>query len=241
MEITLSDHRKLTCQFRRSARARRLRMQIDNEGRLTVVAPWLATEKGIQVFIRQHTPWIEKQKSKIEKQKELRAKRTYHTGDVFYYFGEKVTLNVLPSDRRRPALKVRDDKLIITLYRKISKPDGITAIKKTIEDFYRKKAEEVLHDRLQFFNEHYDFSYHKVTLRNQKTRWGSCSRAGNLNFNWRLIMAPIEVIDYVVVHELCHLKQMNHSARFWNLVAEMIPDYKAAGKWLKEKEYLLRV
>ena len=81
----------------------------------------------------------------------------------------------------------------------------------------------------------------RVTLRKQKTRWGSCSSVGNLNFNWRLIMAPIEVIDYVVVHEICHLKEMNHSSHFWKLVEESISYHKKAKKWLKEYHYLLRV
>ncbi|MBU0727650.1 M48 family metallopeptidase, partial [Patescibacteria group bacterium] len=71
------------------------------------------------------------------------------------------------------------------------------------------------------------------------SRWGSCSDRKNLNFNWKLIMAPIEIIDYVVVHEMCHLKQMNHSSKFWNLVAEKMPDYKELRKWLKDNRYLL--
>ncbi len=131
--------------------------------------------------------------------------------------------------------------MIVTLHRDIGKTYAIAAIKKAIENFYRKKAGEVIHDRLQFFNEHYGFSYNRVTLRNQKSRWGSCSAKKNLNFNWRLIMAPIEVIDYVVVHELCHLKEMNHSARYWALVKETLPNHKEARKWLKDYHYLLRV
>ena len=129
--------------------------------------------------------------------------------------------------------------MVISLYRHVGKKDGKIAVKKVIEQFYRKKAEEVIHDRLQFFNEHYQFRYNRVTLRNQKTRWGSCSSRGNLNFNWRLIMAPIEVIDYVVAHELCHLKEMNHSSRYWALVEQAIPDYKKYRKWLKDNHYLL--
>jgi len=95
-------------------------------------------------------------------------------------------------------------------------------------------ARELVHRRLEFFNEHYHHTYHKVTIRNQKTRWGSCSSKGNLNFHVRLALLPPELADYVVVHELCHLKEMNHSSRFWNLVAQTIPPYKKLRKTLKQ-------
>ena len=225
--------------MRRSSRARRLRMQMDNDGKLTLVVPWLVSKRSINIFVRSNTKWIKKQLSKVEKQKELRPKFKYRTGDMFYYFGEQVELIIKPSDRKRPTIKVRDNKMLITLYRKIGELDGIKAVKKAIENFYRNKAEEVIHDRLQFFNEHYGFPYNRVTMRNQKSRWGSCSRLRNLNFNWRLIMAPIEVIDYVVVHELCHLKEMNHSSRYWKLVDEEMPNHKEMRKWLRDYHYLL--
>ena len=77
-------------------------------------------------------------------------------------------------------------------------------------------------------------TYATISIRDQKTRWGSCSSKGNLSFSWRLILAPPKVLDYVVVHELCHRKEMNHSPRFWVLVESMIPDYKTHRKWLKE-------
>jgi predicted metal-dependent hydrolase len=205
------------------------------------VAPWLTPKRSMDRFVLQNLKWIEKQVDKVEQQRKLRPEFKYRSGDTFYYFGEPVTLVVEPSDRKRPDIKIREDQLVITLHRDIGKTYAIAAIKKTIENFYRKKAEEVIHDRLQHFNEHYGFRYNRVTLRNQKSRWGSCSAKKNLNFNWRLIMAPIEVIDYVVVHELCHLKEMNHSARYWALVKKTLPNHKLARKWLKDYHYLLRV
>ena len=241
MQIDISENQKVNLTFRRSKRARNIRLQIDNEGQFTLVAPRLMPKFVIKSFLVKHNSWIQKQWVKIEKQKKLRPKFNYQNGDTFYYFGEKVDLIVNPSDKKRPTIKIRDDQMLITLHRSISKTDGVVAVKKAIESFYRKKAEEVIHDRLQFFNEHYQFKYNRVTLRNQKTRWGSCSHLKNLNFNWRLIMAPIEVIDYMVVHELCHLKEMNHSKRYWNLVAVTIPNHKTVRKWLRENHYLLTV
>jgi predicted metal-dependent hydrolase len=91
---------------------------------------------------------------------------------------------------------------------------------------YRKQAEEYIKTKLENFNQFYGFHFEAISIRNQRTRWGSCSRKGNLNFNYKLLFLPEHMADYVIVHELCHLGEFNHSRRFWNLVAKKIPDYK---------------
>ncbi len=91
---------------------------------------------------------------------------------------------------------------------------------------HKEAARNFVHERLVHFNQHYKFTYHKVAIRNQRSRWGSCSRKGNLNFNYRLVDIPVHLADSVIVHELCHLKEMNHSKAFWALVAQTIPDHK---------------
>lgn len=105
------------------------------------------------------------------------------------------------------------------------------------EDEIRKLAEQALRvipGRVAYFADFMNVSYGRVTVRCQKTRWGSCSQKGNLNFNCLLMLAPPEVLDYVVVHELCHRKEMNHSASFWAEVEKVLPDYKIRRRWLKE-------
>ena len=103
----------------------------------------------------------------------------------------------------------------------------------------RERAKSVFAERVAYFARQIDVTYGKITVRDQKTRWGSCSQAGNLNFNFRLILAPPEVLDYVVVHELCHRKQMNHSAQFWQEVAQVLPDYRKRKAWLAENGWRL--
>ena len=103
----------------------------------------------------------------------------------------------------------------------------------------RERAKAVLAQRTAYFARQIGVTYGRITVRDQKTRWGSCSQTGNLNFNFRLILAPLEVLDYVVVHELCHRRQMNHSAQFWQEVAQVLPDYRERKAWLTENGWRL--
>ena len=104
---------------------------------------------------------------------------------------------------------------------------------------YKKEAKTVITRLCRIYAEQMGVSCGKITIREQKTRWGSCSSAGNLNYNWKLVLMPEHVMDYVVIHELAHRKEMNHSARFYAVVAQQMPDYKVWQSWLKEhgREY----
>ncbi|MEK7555987.1 MAG: SprT family zinc-dependent metalloprotease [Patescibacteria group bacterium] len=105
------------------------------------------------------------------------------------------------------------------------------------EDYLKYKGEAILlvESRIEYFNKEYGFAYNKISVKDQKTRWGSCSKKGNLNFSYRIFFLPPEVRDLVIVHELCHLKEFNHSEKFWNLVAITIPNYVAVRRELKKK------
>lgn len=98
---------------------------------------------------------------------------------------------------------------------------------------YKNKAFEIAQKRVEHFNAIYKFDVNKINIKNQKTRWGSCSRKGNLNFNYKIALLPKEMSDYIIVHEICHLKEFNHSQKFWNLVAKAMPDYLEIKKRLK--------
>jgi predicted metal-dependent hydrolase len=91
---------------------------------------------------------------------------------------------------------------------------------------YKNQATNLVKERLEYFNQFYNYKWGRVAIRNQRTRWGSCSRKGNLNFNYKIVLLTPKQADYIIVHELCHLKEFNHSQRFWNLVAETVPNYK---------------
>ena len=175
----------------------------------------------------------------------------------------KVT--VIRSNRKTVAIQVNSDlSVTVRAPRSASEKDieeilkkkeawiskHIEKIKKTRERFEAEPTEKLTREkvialaeealkiipaRVEYFAKVIGVTYGKITIRNQKTRWGSCSSKGNLNFNCLLMLAPPEVLDYVVVHELCHRKQMNHSKAFWLEVEKVLPDYKEVRKWLKEE------
>jgi predicted metal-dependent hydrolase len=107
--------------------------------------------------------------------------------------------------------------------RKVRRPSKSTRKAGLLQ--YGEKARELVHDRLKYFNQFYNFTYNDVRIKSHYTRWGSCSSKGNLNFNYKIALLPSELADYIIVHELCHLGEFNHSENFWNLVEKQIPDY----------------
>ncbi|PJC55877.1 hypothetical protein CO026_03305 [Candidatus Kaiserbacteria bacterium CG_4_9_14_0_2_um_filter_41_32] len=100
----------------------------------------------------------------------------------------------------------------------------------------KETARALIHERLIHFNQYYNFSYNRVAIRNQRRCWGSCSSKGNLNFSYKLLFLPADLRDYVILHELCHLRELNHSRRFWDTMAEVMPDYKERSVALRHIE-----
>lgn len=98
---------------------------------------------------------------------------------------------------------------------------------------HKENARAFISERLDYYSKIHGFRFNRVSIRNQRSRWGSCSIKGNLNFNYRILMLPQHLADYIIIHELCHLKELNHSPRFWNLVAQVMPDYLEIKKELR--------
>ena len=117
--------------------------------------------------------------------------------------------------------------------------NSLTPITKDEIDSLKAAAKPIIEEKVRHFADKIGVEYGKITIRNQRTRYGSCSAKGNLNFNCLIMLMPNEIIDYVIVHELCHIKEMNHSRRFWNEVESVLPDYKERRKWLKQNGNIL--
>ena len=151
-------------------------------------------------------------------------------GDVLPYLGEQRVLSVIREDRKRARVSSVMGRILLVVPYKADYEYRRSAIEK----WYRKEALDVIEEKASEYAACIHVSFQNVHIKDTKSRWGSCSSRGNLNFSWRLMMAPEPVLDYVVIHELCHLKYMDHSEHFWNLVAEFCPSYKQYRKWLKD-------
>jgi predicted metal-dependent hydrolase len=205
-------------QVRRSDRARRVRVTVDAVRGIEVVLPRRAPEREAAAAIRELRPWIERRVAELAGARAAVAAR----GDTVPYLGRTLALVTDSPGRRRVAR--RGDVLLV--------PAGSERVP-ALERWYRRAARAEIEPRLQRACALAGTSYSRLTIRGQRTRWASCSRSGAMSFNWRLLLAPEAVLDYVVWHEVCHLEVMDHSPRFWRLVASRSPGYREQLRWLK--------
>ncbi|MBN8580211.1 MAG: M48 family metallopeptidase [Anaerolineae bacterium] len=205
------------------AKRRTIALILERDGSLTVRAPKRATLLDIHGFITEKTDWILRSREKL-KAMVIHPKKEYVDGERFLFLGYEYELRLVPP--QRPALKFDGGFTLSASARE----RGEVAFTK----WYKTQASTVFTERVQFYATQHGFEPKQVKVNSAKTRWGSCTSSGTINFTWRLVMAPLEVIDYVVLHELAHLKVKNHSPHFWKLVESLCPDFKRQRKWLKE-------
>ena len=204
-------------------RRKTIALVIEKDGSLTVRAPLRMPMKFIREFAGKHARWIRKNQEKVRAQAPAAA-REYVSGETFLYLGKEYPLEIVGGQKT---------KLILDGNFRMSEPARREG-KKVFDDWYLARAKEMLPERVRVIAERHGFQYQKVRIGSARTRWGSCSSKGTLSFSWRLILAPIEVVDYVVIHELCHTLVHNHSAKFWKEVERIMPEYKQYRIWLRK-------
>jgi predicted metal-dependent hydrolase len=202
---------------RRSARAKRVRVTVDAARGVEVVLPRRAAEREAAAAVRELRPWIERRVAETARVRAAVAAR----GSTVPYLGDALTLVEEPG---RVRVRRRGASLLV--------PIGPRR-EPALERWYRRAAREEIAPRLEEACALTGRAYSRLTIRGQKTRWASCSRSGAMSFNWRLLLAPEPVLDYVIWHEVCHLQVMDHSPRFWALVARYCPGYREPRRWLR--------
>ena len=208
---------------------RTIALIVERDGRLIVRAPRRASSEDIEKLIAQKEKWI---RSKQELAKETYAAfkpREYVNGEEFLFLGKKHTLEIV--ERSKPSLTLDET---FRLSR-----SALPKAPQVFERWYRQQALKVFSERVEWYAKQHGYSYAKIRISSAQTRWGSCSSRGTLSFTWRLVMAPVEVIDYLAVHELVHLKVKNHSKGYWSVVRSIMPDYQDRSNWLKQNGHLL--
>ncbi|KAA0267899.1 MAG: M48 family peptidase [Chloroflexi bacterium] len=205
------------------AKRRTIALIVERDGSLTVRAPKRATLRDIHNFIEEKKDWILRSREKLKAIDEI-PKKNFADGERFPFLGQDYELRLVPP--QRPALKFGSGFTLAASARLRGEQAFIK--------WYKSQALTIFTERVNHFSALHGFFPRRVRVNSAKTRWGSCAADGTINFTWRLVMAPPEVIDYVVLHELAHLKIKNHSPRFWKLVESLCPDFKRLRKWLRE-------
>ncbi len=201
---------------RRSPRARRVRVSVDVEHGVEVVLPAREPERSAAAAVAELGPWIQR---RLDEAAEVRSRLADRSGTV-PYLGRSLTLLVDPGRTRAHR---RQDTLLV--------PESDP--RPAMERYYRRAARAEIGPRLDRATALAGTSYRSLTIRGQRTRWASCSADGAMSFNWRLLLAPEPVLDYVVWHEVCHLEVMDHSGRFWALLRARCPDCRQQATWLR--------
>jgi predicted metal-dependent hydrolase len=201
-----------------------LSLQINGNAQLIVRTPNRLSIAEIEQFIDEKSAWIEKKSTSILAK--IPKKPSYIDGEKFLYLGGEYPLSV----------KVDYPKALTFDGQEFSLNQGN---KEEFLAWYKNSFKKIALPRLEYYAKNHQFSYNQVRLKTQKTLWGSCSSSNNINLNYLLIQAPMSVIDYVIVHELCHTTHKNHSKYFWQLVSSILPNYKASKSWLYENGHRL--
>ena len=210
--------------IRRSDRARRVRVSVDPYAGVEVVLPRRAPARDAASAVRELAPWIVRRQHALERARtELDARQ-----DAVSYLGETLALTPEPG---RQTVTRRGAQLLV--------PAG--EHRPALERWYRRRARAEIKPRLDDACRLAGTTYTKLTIRAQRTRWASCSASGAMSFNWRLLLAPVGVLDSVVWHEVCHLEVADHSPRFWALLAQRCPEYREHQRWLQRYGALLRL
>ena len=211
--------------LRESPRARRMNLRIGADTGLVVTLPSHAGAHRIAPFLRRHERWILRQIDRLARFAE-QIPRRWPYGETLPYRGREHYVQI-EQGARAAISRSEDRRFVVTMRR-----PGIDGARRQLKRWYREEAERALLARATARGQELGLVFRALRVRDQRRRWGSCSVRGGLSFNYRLIMAPPEVLDYVVVHELLHLRECNHSRRFWTLVARHVPGYQDARAWL---------
>lgn len=221
--------------IRRNRRSRHVRLHVDEQGQVSASVPARFAARRLDPIVQERADWLHDVLVKME----LKARDTVvdlERGEPVRWLGRWINTRLERTGGRRATVQYDDDQDVLDL----RVPHGADPHEALVA-WYRREARGVFEQKVEAWAALFGLQAGKVSIRNQRTRWGSCTYEGDLSFNWRLVLAPEWVLDSIVVHELCHIDELNHSDRFWALLDERFPRHEEASEWLREHGAALRV
>jgi predicted metal-dependent hydrolase len=217
---------------------RSVTVSIYPDNRVAVRAPASVPLGRIEDFLRRKTGWILDQLKRNESRPQ-KPQRSYQDGEVFSFLGRPYKLRVTRGEKA--SFETEDLVWKLVLPPKLTDSEEREYAAWRISDWCRSMAQKVLPERVRFYQPCFSASPLRIRVGEFTSQWGSCSSRGKLSFNWKIILAPLEIVDYVVVHELAHLVHLNHSPHFWALVSSVLADYRECREWLQENGLSLEI
>ncbi|WP_346936740.1 SprT family zinc-dependent metalloprotease [Clostridium sp.] len=207
-----------------------LAIEVETNGEVNVVAPIGASEEEIIKRVKTKAAWIVKKRYEVRNINVNKINREPVNGESYLYLGRNYTIQII-LDKQIKDINVRlfRGKFVVTTYTKDE-----DKIKGALEKWYREKALQKINERVKYYIHFFNKQPKSIKVKEQKKRWASCTSKDELLFNWRCAMAPAYIIDYIVVHEMCHMYYKDHSKEFWNMVSEVMPDYANRRMWLRD-------
>lgn len=196
---------------------------------LVVRAPFESTLEYIKKIVFKRRFWIKEKQQVANKNGTFVRNKEFVNGEGFLYLGKTYKLKILNSDE----IRLTDYLCFPKIFLKEPQEKMIK--------WYKEMALEKIKERAGWYSKNTGWKYKSIKINDAQSRWGSCGLSGSLNFTWKLILAPLNVIDYVVVHELAHIHEKNHSVKFWNKIKTVLPDYELRERWLKENRKFLNI
>lgn len=208
-------------------------IRIESDGNITVITPLRISKESINAVVKDKGSWILQKKMEVVNRSSEKINREIKEGNTFRYLGEEYPLHIIYDDNLKKIkveLKDVDGSRAFIIY---SNTYDTEKMKLQLEKWYRARTLEIVKEKIALYEDNFKDKVTDVRVKEQKKRWASCTGKNAILFNWRCSMAPENVIEYIVVHEMCHLDFKNHSKDFWNRVAEILPDYKEKHEYLR--------
>lgn len=217
----------------RQSDATSMKISVEFEHGLEVIAPADLSDQAVEQVLHKKARWIVQKLKQIEGIEVAPQQREFVSGEKFPYLGRQYTLIVSERTERRPMIVMRNSTFEVTIQPNMKVWNRHQTIRVLFRDWYKKQAQSKLTEQVFTYANRLNLQPTEIKVLDMDRRWGSCTPRGAIYLNWRLIMAPIQVIDYLVVHELCHLSVLEHSPIFWNTIGSIIADYEERREWLR--------
>ena len=240
MDYIIFGTRRIKYIIKRGNRKKTLAINVTPASQVIVFAPGHLSREEIKIFVKKKAQWILAKQEHFRTLAMLFPEKEFASGEQVLLLGRKYRLKIV-EEENSSGLRLSGRRIIVSVDRNLDSNKRKEIIKDVMKKWYIAKATKIVKQRVNRYCKILDLFPREIIIKDQKKRWASCSKDGALRFNWWIAIAPISVVDYVVVHELCHLEIKDHSSDFWKLVSITLPDYQKRRDWLKNNTGIFRL